>query len=305
MPNLSETKLSIVILNYNTKELVLDCLTSIKNSQDTDFVIKVIVVDNASTDNSAEELKKLSWITLIENSTNVGFAKGNNLALNEIEGDYVWFLNPDTVVEPNTISFMVSYMDEHPDVGMATPKLTLPGGRLDKNCHRGFPTPGSSMWHFLGLDRLFPRSKTLAHYYLGHLPEDQETEVDVIGGSSVLIRKSVGEKVGWWDETYFMYGEDIALAYEVKKLGMKVMYVPQGLIHHYHGASSGLKGTSSTVTKATKEVKIRSAAATISAMSTFYHKYYQGKYHPLVTRLVLATISFLGMVRILKLRILG
>lgn len=298
-----KTKLSIVIVNYNTRDLILDCLTSIKNSEGIDFGVKVIVVDNASQDGSVEELAKLKWITLIPSSANLGFAKGNNLALKELDGEYVWFLNPDTVVEPNTIAFMTTYMDNHPEVGMATPKLVLPDGKLDKNCHRGFPTPQRAMWHFLGLDLLFPKSALFAGYYLGNLPADQESEVDVIGGSSVLIRRSVGEDVGWWDETYFMYGEDIALAWEVKQLGLKVMYVPGVYIHHYHGASSGLKGSSASVSKASKETKIRSAQATVSAMRIFYKKYYQGKYPPLLTRLVLFTISALGILRVLRLRL--
>jgi GT2 family glycosyltransferase len=302
---MKKVKVSIIIVNYNTQELVLDCLESIKNSINIDFGVKVIVVDNASTDSSVNELKKLRWIELIENSSNTGFAKANNLAIGKIEGDYVWFLNPDTVVEPNTIATLVGYMDKNSDVGIVTPKLTLPDGSLDKNCHRGMPTPWNSFCHFTGLSKILPKSRLFSGYYLGHIPENVETEVEVVGGSSVLTRRDIGEKIGWWDETYFMYGEDIAFAYEVKKAGYKIMYVPSVTIHHYHGASSGLKKTSKQVSKATKETKIRSIKAGTNAMKLFYRKYYRDKYSSVVTTFILFTISLLGSIRMAKITILG
>jgi len=299
------TKLTIVILNYNTKELVTDLLASIKNSTAIKFTIKVIVIDNASTDDSVKTLQQIKWIQLIESHENLGFARGNNLSLPYLEGEYTWFLNPDTVVEPNAIAYMIQYMDDHPSVGMATPRLELPSGKLDKNSHRGFPTPWNSLSHFLGLDIIFPRSKTFSGYYLGHLDEKIESQVDVIGGSSLLVRTDLGQKIGWWSEDYFMYGEDIDFAYKVKQLGYQIMYVPAVLIHHYHGASSGLKPTSKSVTKASKATKIRSAQATIDAMRIFYRKYYQDKYSPLLTNSVLFAISALGFIRMLKIRLVG
>lgn len=298
-------KLTIVILNYNTRELVHDLLTSIKNSTGIDFGIKVIVVDNASDDGSVEALKKIKWIKLIPSPENLGFAKGNNLAVPHIEGEYTWFLNPDTVVEPDTLAYMVRYMDSHPEIGIATPRLELPGGKLDKNSHRGFPTPWNSLSHFLGLDILFPHSKTFSGYYLGHLSTRTESEVDAVGGSSLLVRTEVGEKIGWWSEDYFMYGEDIDFAYKVKELGYKVMFVPQVLVHHYHGASSGLKKTSKAVTKASRETRLRATQATIDAMRIFYRKYYQNKFPPFLTSLVLLSISLLGKLRVVKIKLFG
>lgn len=298
-----KTKLTIVIVNYNTKELILDCLKSIRNSSDIDFGIKVVVVDNASTDNSVEPLRKLKWITLLTSSQNRGFSQGNNLAIPHFEGEYIWFLNPDTVVDPKTISYMIHYMDLHSGVGVATPKLILPGGKLDKNCHRGFPTPWNSFCHFTGLGKLFPQSKFFSGYYLGYLPTDRDTEVDVVGGSSVLVRREIGEKIGWWDESYFMYGEDIAFTYEVKKQGHKVMYLPEVVIYHYHGASSGLKKTSQKVTTASQETRLRSAQASINAMKVFYAKHYKNKYPSFITFIVLSAISLFGLIRILKIKL--
>lgn len=297
MQKSSAAKLTIVIVNYNTRELVQDCLTSIKNSLEVDFSVKVVVVDNASTDGSLEALKKYSWIKFIPSGENLGFARGNNFAIPEFEGDYVWFLNPDTVLEPGTISHMVRYMDSHPDVGIATPKLVLPDGSFDKNCHRGLPNPWNTFCHFSGLAALFPHSRLFSGYYLGFLPDNLETEVDIVGGSSLLVRAKLGQQIGWWDESYFMYGEDIAMAHEIKKLGAKVMYVPTALVHHYHGASSGIKKSSRHVTKATKSHKLKMIDAGSQAMRTFYSRYYQGKYPRPLTWLIITTITVINYLR--------
>lgn len=274
------TRLSIVIINYNTKKLVLDCLQSIKASTGIDFGIKIIVVDNSF------EFKKILGITLITSSGNIGFSAGNNLATKDLVGDYVWYLNPDTTVDPDTISFMVNYMDTHPDVGVATPKLLLPDGIFDKNCHRSFPTIWNSFCHFSGLDKLFPKSKLFSGYYLGFKPIATETEVDVVGGSSLLTRVNLAKQIGWWDEDYFMYGEDIEFTYRIKQLGFKVMFVPDVIIHHYHGASSGLKKTSTNISKADSETKLRSILATTNAMRIFYRKHTASKTPWLLNQLV-------------------
>ena len=208
-------------------------------------------------------------------------------------------MHPDTTVGPNTISFLVDYIQNHPEVGIASPKLILPDGSFDKNGHRGFPTVWNSFCHFLALDKVFPTSKLFAGYYLGHLPTDQTTEVDVVGGSSVLMSRKVGEQVGWWDEDYFMYGEDIDLAYRVKQAGYTVMFVPVVIMHHYHGASSGLKKSSSHITTATRETRLRSVRASTDAMRIFYAKHYAVKHHPLINRLVYLGISLLTQVRML------
>lgn len=296
-------KLSIIIVNYNTRDLVLDCLKSITQSQGIDFGIKVIVVDNASTDGSAEALSKLKWITYIPSPENKGFAHGNNLARNEAEGEYVWFLNPDTAVEPNTIAFMIRYMDAHPEVGISTPKLILPDGSWDKNGHRGIPTLWNSFTHFLGLDKAFPASRLFSGYYLGFLPSDWETEVDAVGGSSLLIRRELLDRIGWWDEAYFMYGEDIDLSFRVRQAGFKVMFIPDVIIHHYHGAASGVKASSQHVTSADSATRTRSILASTAAMRTFYKKHQAGRHPAVVNTLVLLGISLLERIRLLRKRI--
>ncbi|MDP1743604.1 MAG: glycosyltransferase family 2 protein [Candidatus Amesbacteria bacterium] len=259
MKKLLKNKLTIVTVNYNSVEFTKALVNSIHKSK-VDFGIKIIVVEN-----SKEDLSNISGIIYLKNKGNLGFSHGNNLGLTKAEGKYVWFLNPDTTVDPDKISYRIRYMDTHPDVGMATPKLILPNGLLDKNCRRQFPTLGNSLKHFLKIGN---------GYYIGG-DIDVETEVDVVMGSCLLVRRELGDKINWWDEDYFMYGEDIEFCWQIKNLGYKIMYVPQVTVHHHHGASSGLKKTSQKLTTANRETKIRSIKATIGAMRIFYKKHYE------------------------------
>lgn len=252
-------KLSIITVNYNSKTLVKELVDSIKKSK-VDFEIKIIVVEN-----SQEDLSDIPNITYLRNKGNLGFSSGNNLGVTQAVGDYVWFMNPDTTVDPDTIAYMVNYMDNHPEVGVATPKLVLQNGQLDKNCRRKFPTPLNSLKRFLGLTGYFITT-----------PEDQEVEVDSVMGSSLLVRRVLGEKIGWWDEDYFMYGEDLEFCWQIKQLGFKIMYVPNVVVHHHHGASSGLKKTSQNITKANKEVRKKAILGSTNAMRIFYKKHHAG-----------------------------
>jgi GT2 family glycosyltransferase len=174
-------------------------------------------------------------------------------------------MNPDTTVEPNTIANLIKYMDSHPEVGVTTPKIILPNGKLDKNCRRKFPTPINSLKRFLGFGGYFIDT-----------PENEKVEVDSVMGSNMLVRTEVGQKIGWWDEDYFMYGEDIEFCWQIKNLGYKIMYVPQVTVHHHHGASSGLKKTSENITKADNFVKRQAILGSTDAMRIFYKKHYAG-----------------------------
>lgn len=256
---MKKIKLTIITVNYNSKELVKKLIESINKSK-VDFGIKTVVVEN-----SQDDLSDIPGIIYLRNKGNLGFSNGNNLGVTQVEGDYVWFMNPDTTVEPDTIKFMISYMDNHKDVGVSTPKLVLPDGKLDKNCRRNFPTPVNSLKRFLGLNGYFINT-----------PENQETEVDSVMGSSLLVKKSIGEEIGWWDEDYFMNGEDLEFCWQVKALGYKIMYVPNAVIHHHHGASTGLKKTSKNITKADDSIRRRSILSTTNAMRIFYKKHYAG-----------------------------
>lgn len=282
--------LSIIILNYNAKKFVLDCIQSIERAKKNDYLWEVIVVDNASTDGSVEAIRNFQFTRLnsakraifnfqiIRNKKNLGFSKGNNVAIPQAKGRYLLFLNPDTVVQSNTLSYMISFMDENPDVGAATCQLKLANGDLDEASHRGFPTPWNAFCHFFGLEQLFPKSRLFSGYALGYLSRDTTHEIDALTGAFMLVRLEAGEKVGWWDEDYFWYGEDIDFCYRLKENNWKIMYVPKVSILHYRGVSSGVKKHSQKVSTATKETRKRVARASIEAMRIFYQKHYVEKY---------------------------
>ncbi len=283
---MKKIKLTIITVNYNSAKLLEEMVNSVKNSKGIDFGIKIVAVDN-----SDEDLSNISGIIYLKNKGNLGFSHGNNLGLTKAEGEYVWFLNPDTTVDPNTIAYMIRYMDTHPDVGIATPKLVLPNGLLDKNCRRLFPSLGNSLKHFLKIGN---------GYYVGG-DIDAEIEVDVIMGSCLLVRRELGDKINWWDEDYFMYGEDIEFCWQVKNLGYKIMYVSQVIVHHHHGASSGLKKTSEKLATASKETKVRSTLATINAMRIFYKKHHEKENMFFVNWLVYGGMWILEKIRLMTL----
>lgn len=236
---MEKPKLSIIILNYNTKELLADCIKSLKKCRD-EAPFEVIVSDNDSKDGSAEMVrKKFPEIKVLEGK-NVGFSKGNNRAKPYCKGELILFLNPDTIVNKGVIGSTVSYMDKNPSVGALSCKLILPNGSLDKDTRRSFPTPWVSFTHLvLKADRLFPNSKLFAKYWYGYIPDDITQEVDVIQGAFFLARKNVLDKVGWFDEDYFFNGEDIDLCWKIKKKGYKIIYYPEVFIYHIKGASKG------------------------------------------------------------------
>ncbi len=295
----TQPDLSIVILNYNAKNFVTQCIQSIvhqgrmslwsKRSKDTKYSYEIIVVDNASSDGSIEmlrEMRKKTKFQLIENKENLGFSKGNNVAVPYAKGRYILFLNPDTIVAPNTFVYMTRFMYKHPQVGAATCKLKSPTGGLDEAAHRGFPTPWNAFCHFFGLERLFPKSRLFSGYTLGYLPRTTIHEIDALSGAFMIVRRKAGEGVSWWDEDYFWYGEDVDFCYRLKKAGWKIMYVPSVSILHYRGVSSGIKRQTREVSVATKETRKMAARASIEAMKIFYKKHYTERYPQSVLWLV-------------------
>ena len=207
-------KLSIVILNYNTEGLLRQCLSSLPKRPD----YQTIVVDNASTDNSVAMVQKeFPWVTLVKNRENYGFTKGNNAAKKVAKGEDVLFLNSDTEVYPGTLERMVRFMDETPQAGISTCMVELPNKGMYYASHRGFPTPWNSLLYFLGLPSDYRGNlKLLSTIH----------EIDACSGTFLLIRKKLLDKIGWFDEDYFSYGEDIEMCYRVKELGYKVYFVP-------------------------------------------------------------------------------
>lgn len=230
--------LSIIIVNWNTRQLLLDCLQSVFASNTT-YAFQVIVVDNASTDDSVNAVRtNFPQVRLLLNDENLGFSRANNRAIKASTSRYVLLLNSDTQIQPDTLQTMLSYMDAHPRVGAAGCKVLLPDGRLDPACKRGFPTPFAAMAYMLGLPRLFPKSPTFNHYHLGHLHPDQEHPVDCITGAFMLVRRQTINQVGMLDERYFMYGEDIDWCYRIKAHNWEIRYTPRTQITHYKGGSN-------------------------------------------------------------------
>lgn len=241
--------LGIVILNWNTRDYLRRCLETVYASQG-DFRYQVIVVDNASTDGSAEMVKaEFPQAHLIESAINGGYPYGNNLGLRalgfgaagQVDANaprYALLLNPDTEVPPDALAAMVRFMDGRPDVGVAGPKLVLADGTLDKACKRGFPTPLVSFYHFAGLSRLFPNSPRFARYNMTFVHPDQEAEVDSVVGAYMQVRREAIAAVGLLDEAFFMYAEDIDWAYRIKQAGWKIVYHPQVVVKHVKRAAS-------------------------------------------------------------------
>ncbi len=290
----SKVNLSIIILNYNTSDLLRQCLASIPKEPD----YEVIVVDNASSDNSVAMVKaNFPNAKIIQSQTNLGYTKGNNLAKGKVSGDYVLFLNSDTKLEKDTLPTMVDFMDTDPKIGIATCLTLLPSGQLYYASHRGFPTPWNSFCYFTGLAKLFPKSKLFAGYTASYLPVNTVHEIDACSGTFLLIRKPLLDEIGWFDEDYFSYGEDIELCYQVKNRGFKVMFNPKVSLTHYWGASSGLKSTSKNVSTATSENRLRWNNARYQAMKIFFDKHYKNRYPFFVPPLIYLAISLTNYLR--------
>jgi GT2 family glycosyltransferase len=230
--------LSIIIVNYNVKEFLKNLLDSIHKASQS-LQVEIIVVDNASDDGSVEMLKeKFPDVILIENKINLGFGKANNIALQIAKGKYFLLINPDTLVAEDTFIKMINFLNENQDVGMAGCKILNPDGTLQLACRRSFPNPWTAFTKVTGLSTLFPKSKLFARYNLTYLDENQTYEVDAISGSFMMLKKEVYEKVGGFDEQFFMYGEDLDLCYRIQKAGYKIYYLHTTQIIHYKGEST-------------------------------------------------------------------
>lgn len=275
---------SIVIVSYNTKEFLNRCLKSIYKSDFKKIKFEVIVVDNASSDSTVQFVKKtFPKIKLIENKDNFGFSKACNQGVRDSSGRYLLFLNPDTEVNENTIPYMISFMGKNKDAGASTCFVKLPSGKLDDGAHRGFPTPWNSFSYFSGLSKLFPKSKLFSGYTLSHLDLTRTHEIDSAVGAFMMVRRSAGDDIRWWDEDYFFYGEDIDFCYKLKEKGWKIYFVPEVSVFHHKGVSGGIKKNSNHISTADYQTKIIATNARFNAMRIFYRKHYEEKYPKLLT----------------------
>lgn len=264
--------LGIVIVNWNTVDLLRKCLQTVFASEGG-VTFTVVVVDNASSDGSAAMVRgEFPQAHLIVSEINGGYSYANNLGLRSLGYDdagktqpdaprYALLLNPDTEVPPTALANMVAFMDSRADVGMAGPKLLLPDGMLDRACRRSFPTPAVSFYHFSGLAKLFPNSPRFGQYNMTFVDPDQEIEVDSVVGAYMQVRREAVQAVGLLDDTFFMYGEDLDWAFRVKKAGWKIFYHPQVIVWH--------------VKRAASRKSSRAAFEFYRSMLIFYRKHYR------------------------------
>ena len=299
--------IAIIIVNYNTRELLSGCLDSVFAGR-CRYPLRVILVDNASTDGSAAFVRaQYPQVELHESGSNRGFGFANNIALRALAGrpapppgrqppgelpatgeaglqfatDYVLFLNPDTVLPPDALEVMVDFLEATPAAGVVGPRMQKPDGTLDLACRRAFPTPLNSLFKLSGLARLFPHHPAIARYNLTHLPEDRLAEVDSVMGAFMLVRGPALGQAGLFDERFFMYGEDLDLAYRLKERGWRVFYNPAVTVLHIKGASS-------------RKRSARSIREFYRAMHIFYTKHYAAHYGRPVNTLVRLGITLRG-----------
>lgn len=231
-------ELSIVIVNYNVKEFLTQCLDSIFKSQ-TQYNYEVIVVDNSSRDSGRDEIcSTFKDITWIDNSENVGFGRANNQGFSRAKGVYTLILNPDTVLQEDTLEKCISYLLAHPEVGGLGIKGLDGSGQFLPESKRALPTPLVALWKITGLSAIFPKSSVFARYHLGHLSPEKNHEVDILVGCFMMVPTQLLLSVGGFDPQYFMYGEDIDLSYELQKTGHKNIYFSDSQIIHYKGEST-------------------------------------------------------------------
>lgn len=270
-------KLSVIIVNYNVKFYLEQCLRSLQKATEG-IDTEIIVVDNHSHDGSPDYLReRFPHIILIENMHNVGFARANNIGIKISTGEYVLLINPDTFVAETTISETLEFMDTHPNAGALGVKMLNSDGSSAMESRRGIPTPMTSFYKMSGLCTRFPRSHRFGRYYMSYLPWDSPQKIEIISGAFCLMRRSALDRVGLLDEDFFMYGEDIDLSYRILKSGFDNWYYP-AVILHYKGES-------------TQKSSFRYVHVFYQAMLIFFKKHY-GQHNLLLTLPIQTAIYF-------------
>ena len=279
-------RLSVVFLNYNTRDLTRQALSSVLAAAEG-LEVEIFVVDNASVDGSADMVaEEFPQVKLIRNAANVGFAAGNNVALRQVTGEYVLLINTDTIVRRDALRTMVEFLDAHPEAGACGCKILDPDGTLQLDSRRGFPTPLAAFCKMSGLSRFFPKHPLIAHYHMTYLDPEQTAEVEVLSGSCMMVRKAAMDQVGLLDEDYFMYGEDIDWCYRFHQAGWKIYYVPTTSIIHFRGESG-------------RGVPLRILYRKSRAMSIFVNKHMARRFRFFPLWLLQVGIALYGTFRLL------
>ena len=229
-------KISVVIVNYNVKYYVGQCIDSVRRAL-RGIDSEIIVVDNHSRDGSVDYLSKIEGVRIIESGHNLGFSKANNIAIRQSTAEYVLMLNPDTIVAEDAIRMIIDFADSHPQAGGIGVRMYNDWGTTARESRRGLPSPMTSFYKIIGLSKRLPQHRKYGRYYMGWLPWDSPSRIEVVSGACFLVRRKALDEVGLMDEDYFMYGEDIDLSYRLLKGGWENWFVPADIIH-YKGEST-------------------------------------------------------------------
>lgn len=284
--------LSIIIVSFNTKDVTTRCLHSLKANMDKyPLPYEVIVVDNGSLDGSVQMLNKTTekWsdLKVILSKSNLGFGKANNLGVAKSKGKYVLYLNSDAIVTDIDFRDLINIFETHADIGALTVKVLLSTGTIDPASHRGFPTLWRSATYFLGLEKIFKDTPGLNRifggYHLKNLNLNEVHEIDVPSGAFLMSRREIIDKISGFDKDYFAYGEDVEMAYQIKKLGYKIIYYPLWTVLHLKSVS-GLK-------KKDKNIRKKTSFHFYDSMKIFYRKHYAQNHNWFINQLVYLTID--------------
>ena len=280
-------KLAVIIVNYNVKYFLKQCLESVYNSTSIEN-IEVYVVDNDSKDGSVEMVvDSFPKVKLISNKKNVGFSTANNQAIKETNADYVVLLNPDTLVQSDSFEKVIKFMDEHPDAGGLGVTMIDGNGKFLPESKRGLPTPEVAFFKIFGFSKIFPKSKKFGKYHLGYLDKNETHKIEVLSGAFMAMRMETLDKVGLLDEDFFMYGEDIDLSYRITQGGYENYYFPGTTIIHYKGES-------------TKKSSVNYVYVFYKAMAIFAKKHFESNKASLFSKLINIAIFFSASLAIIK-----
>lgn len=262
-------KLSVIIVNYNVKYYLDQCIRSVLRAfEEMNTPAEIIVVDNHSADGSVDYLeqrypqKLYPMVRFVRSAHNLGFARANNIAIRQSRGEYVLLLNPDTIVGEDALKASVDFMDAHEDAGAVGVRMLGAQGRRAMESRRGLPTPMVSFFKMLGFCNRWPHHRLFGKYYMGYLPWDEPSQIEVVSGAYCMLRRKALDEVGLLDEDFFMYGEDIDLSYRVLKGGYHNYYLPVDILHY--------KGES------TQKSSFRYVHVFYEAMLIFFRKHYSG-----------------------------
>jgi GT2 family glycosyltransferase len=290
----AQVKLTVVIVNYNVRYFLEQCLKSVEQAGQAlketygNDALEVFVVDNHSVDDSMRMCRELfPWVIRRELTENIGFSRANNLAIEESKAEFVLLLNPDTVVERETFTSTLAFMEANSDCGGLGVRMVDGSGRFLPESKRGLPTPEVAFYKMAGLSKLFPASRRFGKYHLGYLSAHETHEIDVLSGAFMLLRKTTLDQVGLLDETFFMYGEDIDLSYRIQLGGWKNYYFPGTTIIHYKGES-------------TKKRSVNYVVVFYKAMVIFAEKHFSQGNAGLFRLLINAAIVFRAFLALLR-----